>query len=115
MTILARTASYLAEFEAGYLTISRYSDGYCKAWKYTGVAGDFRATLKSHGADRTIALYLKIMRKAEWEPLFQPDRMPGASNAWDAATGSDDALAALPAYAVGIGVDPSPSHLEAAE
>jgi len=115
MTILARTANYLAEFEAGYLAISRYSDGHCKAWKYAGVAGDFRASLKSFGADRTIALYLKILRKAEWEPLFQPDRMPGADHAWDAATGGDDALAALPAYAVGLGVDPSPAYLEAAE
>lgn len=87
MTILAKTDEYLAEFEAGYLTIARYSDGYCKAWKYSGIAGDFRQCLKVHGAEKTISIYLKIMRKAEWEPLYKPHRMPGADPEWDAACG----------------------------
>lgn len=87
MTILARTAEYLAEFEAGYLTISRYSDGHCKAWRYVGVASGFRSDLKSYGPERTIEIYLKIMRRAEWEPLYKPHRMPGADPDWDAACG----------------------------
>jgi hypothetical protein len=114
MTILARTSDYLAEFEAGYLTISRYSDGYCKAWKYTGVAGDFRVSLKSCGADRTVDIYLRIMRNAPWEPLYKPHRMPGADPSWDAATEADALLEALPAYAVGSRVPTTPVSAEAA-
>lgn len=87
MTILARTAEHLAEFEDGYLTISRYSDGHCKAWKQSGIAGMFRADLKRSGAERTVDVYLRLMRRAPWEPLYKPDRMPGADPEWDAETG----------------------------
>ncbi|ACS41650.1 hypothetical protein [Methylorubrum extorquens] len=114
MTILALTSDYLAEFEAGYLTISRYSDGHCKAWKYTGVAGDFRESLKSHGADRTVATYLKIMRKAEWEPLYKPERMPGVDPAWDQETSAAEAISALPVYAIGAARQGAPHTAEAA-
>ena len=78
MTILARTADYLVEFEAGYLSISRYSDGHCKAWKRAGLAGDFRACLETSTRERAVEVYLRLMRKAPWEPLYKPHRMPGA-------------------------------------
>jgi len=99
MTILAGTADYLAEFEAGYLTISRYSDGHCKAWKRSGLAGEFRACLETDTRERVIEVYLRLMRKAPWEPLYKPHRMPGADPEWDAATGSDEVLAQLNAAA----------------
>lgn len=85
MTILARTPEHLVEFESGYLTIARYSDGHCLAWKQSGIAGMFRADLAKHGAARTVATFLRMMRRAEWEPLYQADRMPGADPAWDCA------------------------------
>ena len=86
MTILARTADYLVEFECGYLTIVRYSDGHCKAWKRSGIAGEFRDALKYRPASQVIGVYLKMMRNAEWEPLYKPHRIPGADADWDAAT-----------------------------
>ena len=99
MTILARTADYLAEFEAGFLSISRYSDGYCKAWKRLGLSGEFRACLEIDTQERVIEVYLRLMRKAPWEPLYKPHCMPGADPEWDAATGSDEVLAQLDAAA----------------
>lgn len=87
MTILCRTEDHLAEFEAGYLTISRYSDGHCKAWKLSGIASLFRADLKRVGPERAIEVYLRLMRRAPWEPLYKPGRMPGVDPSWDADCG----------------------------
>lgn len=74
MTILAKTAEHIAEFESGILTIARYSDGHCKAGKGRSIAGDFRSCIKSHGAERTIATYLRIL-PGEWATLYKPNRM----------------------------------------
>ena len=76
MTIITTTPEYLVEFEAGILTIARYSDGHCIALKGHGLSGQFREALKKHGKDRTIRTYLKIDPKATWQPLYKPDRMP---------------------------------------
>lgn len=81
MTILARTPEYLVEYEAGFLSIARYSDGHCKAAKAKGIAGQFRACLKTHSPERTIECFLRMMRKFEWEPLYKAHRMPGANGA----------------------------------
>jgi len=76
MTILAITADHLVEFEAGFLTIARYSDGYCKGAKAKGIAGQFRDCLKTHTPERTVECFLRMMRKFEWEPLYKPHCMP---------------------------------------
>lgn len=108
MTILARTRDHLVEFEAGFLSIARYTDGHCKAWKKVGISAEFRADCKRFGADRTVETYLQLLRRAEWEPLYQPQRMPGADPAWDVATSAADDLAKLPHYAIGAGAAPLP-------
>jgi hypothetical protein len=105
MTILAITREYLVEFEAGYLTISRYADGHCKAWKKSGIASDFRSCLRSGGADKTVSTYLLLLRCAEWEPLYKPHRMPGSDPEWDKETSAQDEIAALPMCAIGVGVE----------
>jgi hypothetical protein len=76
MTTLAENNDYLVEFEAGYLTISRFEDGHCKGWNKRGIAGEFRDCLKRKGVDWTINFYLHLMRKGEWEGLYKPERMP---------------------------------------
>lgn len=78
MTILASTDDHLAEFEAGVLTIARYSDGHCKTMKARGIAGEFRRCLKTHTPERVIATYLRLADQAgcKWEPLYKPDYMP---------------------------------------
>jgi len=76
MTILAMTDDYLVEYESGILTISRYSDGYCKACKGKRVAGDFRDCLKTHSVEKVIDVYLKMIAKFPWQPLYKPSRMP---------------------------------------
>jgi hypothetical protein len=66
----------LAEFEAGILTISRYSDGHCKGMRGRGIAGEFRACLKTHSPKRVIEVYLMMARKQPWQPLYKPGWMP---------------------------------------
>lgn len=95
MTILAKTDLYLVEYEAGFLSIARYSDGYCKAAKAKGIAGQFRDCLKTHSAERTIEVYLRMMRRFDWEPLYKPERMPGVDPELDAQTSSAEQLAKL--------------------
>lgn len=76
MTVLAETADYLVEYEANILTIARYSDGHCKGLRGKGIAGQFRACLKTHPPERVIQTFLTIARKADWQPLYKPHRMP---------------------------------------
>lgn len=95
MTILARTAEHLVEYEAGFLSIARYTDGHCKAAKAKGIAGQFRACLRTHSPERVVETFLRMMRRHPWEPLYKPHRMPGADPEWDAVTGNAEILAAL--------------------
>jgi len=77
MTVLAKTADYLAEFESGMLSIARRSDGHCVAMRAPRLSADFRACIKAHGADRTIATYIKIgERLGGWKPLYKASAMP---------------------------------------
>lgn len=77
MTILTITQDHLVEFEAGILTIARYSDGHCVALKGKGIAGQFRACLKTHEPVRVVQTFLRIAeRKQAWQPLYKPERMP---------------------------------------
>lgn len=82
MSLLAKTDLYLAEFEAGMLFISRYSDGNAVALKGRGIAGQFRDCLKANGAEKTINTYLRIAGK-NWRPMYKPHRMPGRKEVED--------------------------------
>lgn len=99
MTILAKTEAYLVEYEAGFLSIARYSDGKALGLQGKRIAGDFKECLKKEGAERTIATYIRMaeaMRRRElarpgyrsplgsldtrdekgWDFLYKPDKMP---------------------------------------
>lgn len=99
MTILACTTTHIAEFEDGLLTIARYSDGQALGLTGKGIAGQFRACLKTHSAERTIDCYIRMAQAAHrrmiarpgyrspfgsldhrnadgWEPLYKPGRAP---------------------------------------
>lgn len=76
MTILARTADHLVEFESGMLTIARREDGHCLAVSQRGVAQDFRADLKQYGAERVVQFWLRMLSHLEWKPLYKVDAMP---------------------------------------
>ncbi|MBN8557862.1 MAG: hypothetical protein J0L74_09360 [Burkholderiales bacterium] len=78
MTILAATTEHLVEFEAGILTIARYSDGHCLTLKATGIAGQFRDCIRTHGAERATATFIRICRNQDWAPLYKPACMPRA-------------------------------------
>jgi len=75
MTILAHTKEYLAEYENGLLTISRDTDGQCKALKGRGIAGSFRECLATHTNDQVIKVFLKMMRGQIWQPLYKPNHV----------------------------------------
>jgi hypothetical protein len=76
MTILASTADYLVEYEAGMLTIARRYDGNCIGLTGRGIAGQFRDCLKTHGAERTIQTYIRMVPGATWQPLYKPGCVP---------------------------------------
>lgn len=99
MTILAITPDYLAEYEAGILTIARYSDGQAVALTGKGIAGEFRACLKTHAPERVCATFVRMAVDAHkravarpgyrsplgsldqrdgdgWAPLYMPEAMP---------------------------------------
>lgn len=76
MTILAKTPDYLVEFEANMLTIARYSDGHCIALQGKGIAGEFKACLKTSPVERVIEVFIKMVSGAAWQPLYKPARMP---------------------------------------
>ena len=76
MTVLAKTADHLVEFENGMLTIARYSDGHCVGLTGKGIAGQFRDCLKTHTPERVVEVFLKIVPNAMWQPLYHPDKMP---------------------------------------
>lgn len=98
MTILAKTADHLAEFECGILTIARYSDGHAIALKGRGIAGQFRDCLKTATPEKVISTFIRIgesdhkrttarpgyrsplgsMDRRDgdgWSPLYKPERM----------------------------------------
>jgi len=74
MTILASTRDHLVEYEAGMLTIARRTDGNCIALQGRGIAGQFRACLKTHSAERTIQTFISL--GATWRPLYKPRCVP---------------------------------------
>ena len=99
MTILAITPEYLAEYEAGILTIARYSDGKAVSLAGKGIAGEFRACLKTHAPQRVCETFIRIAVDAHkravarpgyrsplgsldqrdgegWAPLYKPAKMP---------------------------------------
>lgn len=99
MTILAATADHVVEFDAGFLSISRYSDGHALGLEGRGIAGQFRACLKTHSAERTVECFIRMgeaayrrmvsrpgyrsplgsldLRDAKgWQPLYKPGRAP---------------------------------------
>lgn len=73
MTVLACLPDYLAEYEARgrLLTIARRSDGQCVAFTGPGIAGLFRDCLRTHGAARTVATFIRWARD-DWRPLYKP-------------------------------------------
>lgn len=75
MTVLAQTPEYLVEFESGMFSISRFSDGHAIGLVSKGIAGEFRSCVKSHGAERATATYLRIAEgiKAQWRPCYKPE------------------------------------------
>jgi hypothetical protein len=77
MTVLAKTTDYLVEYESNMLTIARYSDGHCLALTGRGIAGEFRACLKTHAPDRVIQTFMRMIPDATWRPLYKPERMEG--------------------------------------
>jgi hypothetical protein len=87
MTVLAITDAYLVEFESGQLTIARYSDGHCLAIEGKGIAGQFRACLRTHEPARVVETFISIANRikgpsgkpGEWQPLYKPERMPRAA------------------------------------
>ena len=76
MTILADTPEHLVEFESGLLTIARRTDGHCVALNGRGIAGQFRDCLRTHSPERVVQTFLRIARGQEWQPLYNPARMP---------------------------------------
>ena len=76
MTVLASTTEHLVEYEAGFLSIARRSDGHCKALKGKGIAGQFRACLKTHSPERVTECFLRMARNQEWQPLYKAGRVP---------------------------------------
>ena len=79
MTILASTKDYLVEFEFSLFTISRRTDGHCKALhKQRGIVGTFKKAQKRDGTDAAIDRFLRIATTigAEWQPLYKPHKMP---------------------------------------
>ncbi|HLP66751.1 MAG TPA: hypothetical protein VK181_04455 [Rhizobium sp.] len=76
MTILAITSAHLVEFEAGILTIARYSDGACVTLQGKGIASQFRDCVHTHGEERATATFLRIAGSQPWMPLYKPHRMP---------------------------------------
>ncbi len=60
MTPLATNATHVAEYEARMLTLTDAATG--RAWVFTGAVWgrDFKACLKTHGADRAITTYLRL-------------------------------------------------------
>lgn len=76
MTVLARTADHLVEFEAGMLTIARREDGHCLAVRQKGIAGDFRADLATYGTERVVQFWLRMLSSHEWKPLYKASAMP---------------------------------------
>lgn len=77
MTVLAVTASHLVEFESGLLSVIRWDDG--RALSFTGrrVAGEFRDCLRSHGAERATATFIRIAGPgADWTaPPYKPSAL----------------------------------------
>lgn len=75
MTVLAKTSEYLVEFESGMLSIARFSDGNAIGLRSKGLSGEFRSCVKTHGAERAIATYLRIAEsiKAQWRPCYKPE------------------------------------------
>lgn len=79
MTVIVETADYLVENDSGMLTISRYTDGACKACIAVNNVGAFRSDLKSYGVERTIRTWLNgHLYKIDWMPMYKPERMPRA-------------------------------------
>lgn len=77
MTVLAKTADMLAEYESGMLFIARRSDGHCVAMRGIGIAGDFRAAVKLYGAERAIDTYVRLGENlGGWKPLYKASAMP---------------------------------------
>jgi hypothetical protein len=77
MTVLACNETYLAEFEAGMLTIARRQDGHCVAMRGKGVAGHFRDSVKGSGVDAAMGTFVRMgERLGGWRPLYKADAMP---------------------------------------
>lgn len=76
MTVLANTQDYYVEFEAGFLSITRRTDGHCLGMKGKGIAGQFRACLKTHSPERVVQTFIRMARNVQWEPLYKPHRIP---------------------------------------
>lgn len=76
MTTLTKTTDYLVEFEAGMLTISRYSDGHCLAMTGKRIAGDFRDCLKTHSLERCVDTFIRLSPSKTWQPMYKPQYMP---------------------------------------
>lgn len=75
--IIAETKDYLVQTGDTLLTISRYSDGYCKAVYKRGNVSEFKKDLREFGADKTISDWLKgYMSWVDWKPLYKPTLMP---------------------------------------
>jgi hypothetical protein len=73
---IASTPAHLAEHEAGIITIARRSDGMAVAMTARGHVGPFRDAVRTHGPERAIACYLRLMAAHTWSPLYKPERMP---------------------------------------
>ena len=81
MTVLAETNEYLVEFEQSptpMLTISRYSDGCCKAMTGKGLSSQFKDCLKTHSAEKVTQTFLKLANTVcpDWGPMYKPKKMP---------------------------------------
>jgi len=67
--------TYAAEIESGYLTIHRWSDQRSVTRRASGIVGDFRSCVRSHGVDRACSTYLRIWKPdpSDWVQLYKCD------------------------------------------
>ena len=76
MTILAQTPYYLAEYDAcggvRMLSIIDRCTGMGKAIYGPRIAGDFKDCIRTHGAERSIKTWLKIMDGQPWLQFYKP-------------------------------------------
>lgn len=77
MGVIANTANYHVEFDAGYLWITRKADlmTITVQQKGKGVAGHFRDCMRTHSVDKAAEVFGRLSEHAgnRWERIYKRD------------------------------------------